>query len=568
MIEDQFVFGVDYGSDSVRSVLINALNGEEIASSVFCYPRWRDGLYCNAAENQFRQHPLDYIEGLDITINDCIKSAGGDKISRHIKAISVDTTGSTPVAVDISGQPLALTPGFEQNPNAMFVLWKDHTSITEAARINEHAKRFPVNYLKYVGGIYSSEWFWAKLLHILRADEQVRKACYSWVEHCDWIPFLLTAGKDIRQMKRSRCAAGHKALWAEEFGGLPPDEFFSSLDPLLKGFTAKLFDETYTSDQKAGYLSKEWAERLGLTTDVVVGVGAFDAHMGAVGGQIEPYFLSKVMGTSTCDILVAPTEEIGGKLIKGICGQVNGSVIPGMTGLEAGQSAFGDTYAWFRNMISWPLDNLLKSSSVINHATAEALRNELSVRIIPELSRQAELLDIEPENETAVDWLNGRRTPDADQTLKGAITGLSLGSDAPRIFRSLAEATCFGAKSITDRFKDEGIPVKGIIGIGGVAKKSPFIMQMMADVLGMPIRVHQFEQTCALGAAMFAAVAAGIYPTVEVAMNTMGRGFDKSYYPNSQLGEIYNKRYRQYQNLGKFVAGQTVSQLNPELTLQ
>ena len=561
MSSDQFVIGVDYGSDSVRAVLINAFNGEEVASSVFNYPRWRDGLYCNAAENQFRQHPLDYVEGLESTIKDCLKKAGGNNIADKVKGLSIDTTGSTPVAVDKNGTPLALTQGFEENPNAMFVLWKDHTSVNEAAQINAHAAKFDINYLKYVGGIYSSEWFWAKLLHILRIDEQVRNATFSWVEHCDWIPFLLTGGTGADNIMRGRCSAGHKALWAEEFGGLPPDEFFSSLDPLLKGFTSKLFTDTYTADKKAGYLSKEWAEKLGLSTDVAVGAGAFDAHMGAVGGQIEPYHLSKVMGTSTCDILVAPTSEMEGKLVKGICGQVNGSVIPGMMGLEAGQSAFGDTYAWFKNMISWPLDNLLKNSSIIDTVVAEALKNEISKNIIPELSRQAQQLPFNEESELAVDWFNGRRTPDADQTLKGAITGLSLGSDAPKIFRSLAEATCFGAKSIVDRFIEEGIPVKGIIGIGGVAKKSPFIMQMMADVLGMPIRIHQFEHTCALGAAMFAAVAAGIYPTVEDAMKAMGKGFDVEYYPNPQLSKIYAKRFGQYKTLGGFLE----LQLNPSL---
>ncbi len=566
MNKDKFVIGIDFGSDSVRSVLINALNGEEVASSVFNYPRWRDGLYCNASENQFRQHPLDYIEGLEHTIKDCLSKAG-TTIATAVKGISVDTTGSTPVAVDGTGTPLALTPGFESNPNAMFVLWKDHTSVTEAAQINEHAAKFDINYLKYVGGIYSSEWFWAKLLHVLRVDEQVRNACHSWVEHCDWIPFLLTGGKNAAEIKRGRCSAGHKALWAEEFDGLPPNEFFSSLDPLLNGFTSKLFTETYTSDKKAGYLSKEWAERLGLSTEVAVGVGAFDAHMGAVGGQIEPYHLSKVMGTSTCDILVAPTNEMEGKLVKGICGQVNGSVIPGMTGLEAGQSAFGDTYAWFKKIISWPLDNLLKDSSVIDAKTAELLRNEMADRIIPELSRQALLLPIDEENELAIDWFNGRRTPDADQTLKGAITGLSLGSDAPRVFRSLAEATCFGAKSIVDRFIQEGIPVKGIIGIGGVAKKSPFVMQMMADVLGMPIRIHQFEHTCALGAAMFAAVAADIYPTIEDAMAAMGRGFDVEYYPNQELAGVYTRRYHKYHSLGRFVEEQ-ISTRSIDLLLQ
>jgi L-ribulokinase len=309
MNTDQFVIGVDYGTDSVRSVIVNARDGKELASAVFYYPRWKQGLFCDAAQNQFRQHPLDYVEGLEQTIKNCLKQVAAD-VAKSVKAITVDTTGSTPIAVNEHGVPLSLLPGYETNPDAMFVLWKDHTSVKEATEINEHATKFEINYLQYVGGIYSSEWFWAKLLHILRVNPEIASACYSWVEHCDWVPFLLTGEKDIKAMKRSRCAAGHKGLWAAEYGGLPPDEFFTSLDPLLSGFTERLFKDTYTSDVAAGTLSAEWAERLGLTTDVVIGVGAFDAHMGAVGGQIEPYHLSKVMGTSTCDILVAPNQPL------------------------------------------------------------------------------------------------------------------------------------------------------------------------------------------------------------------------------------------------------------------
>src|SRR5690606_38741847 len=365
---------------------------------------------------------LDYLEGLETTIRDCVRQAG-QGIEKNIKGISVDTTGSTPVAVDRTGTPLALNPEFSENPNAMFVLWKDHTATAEAAEINRHAANLNAPYLKFVGGIYSSEWFWAKLLHVLRIDEAVRKACYSWVEHCDWIPFVLTGGNDVHKMKRGVCAAGHKALWAEEFGGLPPDDFFSSLDPLLSGFTSRLFRDTYTSDQAAGRLSDEWAQRLGLTTDVVVGVGAFDAHMGAVGGQIEAYHLSKVMGTSTCDMLVAPIDEMNGKLVRGICGQVNGSIIPGMIGLEAGQSAFGDTYAWFRNLLSWPLVHLLDNSTLVNDELRRQLKTEITGNMIAGLSREAAALPLDDDGELAIDWLNGRRTPDADQTLKGAIAG-------------------------------------------------------------------------------------------------------------------------------------------------
>jgi len=549
---NEYVIGVDYGSDSVRTIIADAHNGNEIASAIYYYPRWKDHLYCNAALNQFRQHPFDYIEGLEDTIKRCLVQAGS-AVAANIKALSVDTTGSTPVAVDKTGTPLALLPGFENNPNAMFVLWKDHTSIKEAIQINEHAENFDTNYLQFVGGIYSSEWFWAKLLRILRTDEQVKNNIFSFVEHCDWIPFLLTGGKDVAQMKRSVCTAGHKILWAKEWGGLPPNEWFASLDPLLDGFTERLFKDTYTSDKAAGTISKEWSARLGLPENVLIGVGAMDAHMGAVGGQIEPYYLSKVMGTSTCDMLVAPVDEMEGKLVAGICGQVDGSVIPNMIGMEAGQSAFGDAYAWLKKVLTWPLQNILAKSSVVSAEVVKQLIEETADKIIPELSKQAAQLSIEDIGELAVDWFNGRRTPDANQLLTGAVTGMDLGTDAPGIFRAIVEATCFGAKAIVERFIEQDIPVKGLIGMGGVARKSPFIMQMMADVMDMPIRIHKSEQTCALGAAMFAATIAGIYNKVEDAMNAMGQGFDAEYHPDPKYVSVYKERYEQYKKLGRFI---------------
>ncbi len=552
-MEKSYVIGLDYGSDSVRAVLVDASNGNEMTSSVFYYPRWKKGEFCNASASQFRQHPMDYIEGLEATVKDCLKKTEGVLTPQQVKAISVDTTGSTPVAVDESGVPLALLDEFANNPNAMFVLWKDHTAVEEAQQINDHAEKFDINYLQYVGGVYSSEWFWAKLLRTLRVDESVRKAMYTWVEHCDYIPFLLTGGTRAVDIKRSVCAAGHKSLWAAEFGGLPPNTFFSALDPLLDGVTDRLFTDTYTSDQSAGTLSTEWAERLGLTTEVVVGVGAFDCHMGAVGGEIEPYYVSKVIGTSTCDILVAPKEEIANTLVKGICGQVDGSVIPGMIGMEAGQSAFGDAYAWFKQILLWPVKNLLADSGILPDGDLKKVLDFVDDQVIPQLGRQAEALPVTATSELALDWFNGRRTPDADQTLKAALQGLNLGTDAPRIFRAIVEATCFGAKSIVDRFINEGIPVKGIIGLGGVAKKSPYIMQTMADVINMPIRVHKSEQTCALGAAMFAATAAGIYDKVEDAMQAMGQGFEHTYEPRPEMVAIYAERYLQYRKLGIFV---------------
>lgn len=549
MPDDCFVIGVDYGTDSVRSVILDTSNGNEICSDIFYYPRWKEGLYCNPSINQFRQHPLDYIEGLENTIKNCIARAGA-AVAANIKAITADTTGSTPVAVDKSGTPLALLPGFENNANAMFVLWKDHTATAEAMQLNMHAAKFQINYLQFTGGIYSSEWFWAKLLHILRSDTTVQKACFSWVEHCDWIPFLLTGGKDVRQLKRSVCAAGHKALWAPAFGGLPPDNFFSTLDPLLNNFTSQLFTETHTSDKAAGTLSAEWAQRLGLSTDVVVGIGAFDAHMGAVGAQIEPYHLTKVMGTSTCDMLVAPADEVKDILVKGICGQVEGSIIPGMMGMEAGQSAFGDVFAWFNNLISWPVNQFI---------TDEVQKKSIHDKIMAALSAEAATLPLATKDELAVDWLNGRRTPDANQLLKAAITQLNLGSDAPRIFKALTEAICFGALAIIERFTAQGIPIKGLIGLGGVAKKSAYTMQVLSNITNMPVRIHRSEHTCATGAAMFAATAAGIYKKTEEAMLAMGKGFDITYMPEAKHETHYAKRYQQYKRLGKFIETQTMN---------
>ena len=548
-MSNAYVIGVDFGTDSVRASLVNAVNGIEVASSVFNYPRWKKGMYCAPQENRFRQHPLDYIEGLETTIKECLQQAG-EQAAAKVKAISIDTTGSTPVAVNADGMPLALTDTFKENPNAMFILWKDHTSTEEAAAINKIAKKFDTDYLQYVGGIYSSEWYWAKLLHILKEDEAVRNAISGWVEHADWIPFLLTGGNNIGQLKRGVCTAGHKGLWSAAFGGYPPNDFFVAVDPLLDGFADKLGKDVYTADEAAGTLSAEWADKLGLSANVLVGIGAMDAHMGCVGGEIEPYYLSKVMGTSTCDMLVAPVEEMKDKLVKGICGQVNGSVIPGMTGLEAGQSAFGDVYAWFKRIVAWPLQKMLEQTeegSELYNALHQQLDN-----IIPLLSSEAKEIVPEEHLELAIDWLNGRRTPDADQELKGAIINLNLATDAPSIFRALTEATCFGARAIVERFIKEGVAIKGIIGIGGVAKKNPFIMQQLADIIGLPVKIHRSEQTCALGAAMFAATVAGIYPDVQAAMKGMGRGFEKEYYPNDNYKSVYDKRYQTYLRLAAF----------------
>ena len=551
-MNNKYTIGLDYGTDSVRSLIVNVETGEEVASSVFHYPRWEKGMYCDAPNNRFRQHPKDYLEGLEYTITEALKMAPAG-VAEKVVGISVDTTGSTPVAVDENGVPLSLTAGFEENPNAMFVLWKDHTAIQEAEEINQLSKKWDIDFTRFEGGIYSSEWFWAKLLHLIREDAGVYRAAYSWVEHCDWIPAILTGNTNPKTLKRSRCAAGHKAMWHEAFDGLPSEEFLESLDPLLSGLRDRLYKDTFTCDVAAGKLTPEWAEKLGLSTDVVVGVGAFDAHLGAVGAEIEPYFLSKVMGTSTCDMLIAPMDEVGDKLVNGICGQVDGSIVPGMLGLEAGQSAFGDIYAWFKRVLEWPLQNILAETQLVDEQTKQKLLNETSNKIIAKLSEEAAKIPIDESGIVALDWMNGRRTPDANQALKGAIAGLNLGSDAPRIFRALVEATAFGSKAINDRFISEGVRIDGVIALGGVAKKSPLVMQIVADVLNMPIKVARSEQACALGSAMAAAVAAGVYSTTAEAQKNMGGGIETEYFPIPENVDKYQALYEKYKKFGKFI---------------
>lgn len=547
----KYVIGLDYGTDSVRAVLIDTENGAELATSVSYYQRWKEGKYCKPEENQFRQHPLDHIEGLERTISTVVKESG--VAPENIVSICIDTTGSSPLPVNKEGIALSLLPEFSENPNAMMMLWKDHTSIREAEEINHLARNWGgEDYTRFEGGIYSSEWFWAKILHVNRQDEAVKNAAYSWMEHCDYLTFLLSDNQDLATFKRSRCAAGHKAMWHESWDGLPSKEFLGQLDPSLAELRDRLYEKTYTSDEVAGNLNEEWATKLGLTTKTVIAVGTFDAHSGAVGAKVEENTLIRIMGTSTCDIMVAPNEIIADKTVKGICGQVDGSVIPGLMGLEAGQSAFGDVLAWYKDILIWPLQSIMMNSSVIDDHQKQLLKEEIEHNIIRNLTLEAERIPLSEVVPVALDWINGRRTPDANQELKMAINNLSLGTKAPHIFKALVNAICFGAKKIVDRFEEEGVKIEKVIGIGGVARKSPFIMQTLANVLNMPIVVAASDQAPALGAAIYAAVAAGIYPTVQEASQKMGSDFEAEYFPQTEKVEKYAEFMKQYQVLADF----------------
>ena len=541
MIESnkKYVIGLDFGTDSCRALIVDVRNGDEVATGISFYPRWKAGLYCDAQSNRYRQHPLDYIESMTEAVHTALSHLTEEEIA-SICGLCFDTTGSTPALTDCNGMPLALNPEFAEEPDAMFILWKDHTAVREAEQINALMKERNLDYLLYEGGTYSSEWVWSKVLHVINTNSRVKEAVYSWTEHCDWMTGLVTGNTIPEKMLRSRCAAGHKAMWHERWL-LSSSEVLLELNPSLNRILPHLFTQTYTSDTRAGTLTAEWAGKLGLPQGIAVAVGALDAHMGAVGASVASGVLTRIMGTSTCDIMVAEKHEIGDRCIEGICGQVDGSVLPGFIGLEAGQSAFGDIYAWFRKFMSWPLKNIPEG---------EAKQKVMDTMLI-ELTREAQALKLSENDIVALDWMNGRRTPYADQNVKGMIAGLTLGSTAPEVFKALVEATAFGSRRIVEHMKSQGLQIDSVNAIGGISKKAPFVMQTLADVLGMPIRIVRSQQTCALGAAMFAAVAAGVYSTVGEAMRYMGSDIEIEYRPDTERKKIYEILYRKYLQLAK-----------------
>ena len=528
------VVGLDFGSDSVRAVLFSADDGSELGRSVVAYPRWATGAWCDPVTSRYRQHPLDHLEAMTEAVRGLFRAAPEE--AARVVGIGVDTTGSSPLPLAADGQALGLHPEFADNPNALCVLWKDHTAIAEAEEINTLCHSGAItDYTRYVGGIYSSEWFWAKILHVHRADPAVAKAAATWVEFCDWIPAVLAGVTDHTKIVRGRCAAGHKALWHPSWGGLPGREFLEKLDPLLLSLPYPLFENPLPADAEAGRLSAEWAERLGLKAGIAVAVGAFDCHMGAVGAGVEPYDLARVMGTSTCDILVAPPGEVGNILVDGICGQVPDSVLPGLTGFEAGQSSFGDVFAWFKRLLTWGDDDPARAA-----------------HLLASLEKAAAELPPGGSGEIALDWFNGRRTPDADQRVKAILGGLHLGSSAPAVYRALVEAVAFGTRAIVDRFESRGIEVRRIVALGGIPQKSPLVVQTCADVLNRPISVVASEECCARGAAVFAATAAGCHGSAEAAKQAMKSGILRDYTPNPEAVAAYARLYERRERFARF----------------
>ncbi|HTQ37607.1 MAG TPA: ribulokinase [Pirellulales bacterium] len=528
-----YTIGLDYGTGSVRAVLVSTA-GEEVAASVFDYPHGTGGVIINDRDpNLARQHPRDYEVGAEAAVKGVLKEGREKKGVKpeEIIGIGVDTTGSTPLPVDAQGMPLVYDKKFENDPAALAWLWKDHTSHAEAEEITSVGGKKHPEYLAKIGNRYSSEWFWAKILHCARVAPAVFDAAASWVEIADWIPAMLCGTLAPAKVKRGVCAAGHKAFFNARWGGYPDVEFLKALDPRLEKVRKSLPEKVYTVADAAGALSETWADRLGLKAGIPVAVGAFDVHLGAVGSGIAPGTLVKIMGTSTCDLAIVPTSE---KIadVPGICGIVDGSVLPGYYGLEAGQSAVGDIFNWFVNVLQ------PGGTTGADHA---------------KLSKAAAALRPGESGLLVLDWHNGNRTVLVDQRLTGLIVGLTLHSSPAEIYRALIEATAFGARVIMERYEEYGCPAKRIVNGGGIAAKNPVAMQIYADAMGRPLSVTRSQQTCALGSAIAGAVVAGKkaggFDHFAEAITAMASPADRTFTPQPEAVAVYNKLYRLYRRL-------------------
>ena len=526
----KYTIGLDYGTNSVRALIVDTANGREAGTAVWDYEHGTAGVILSRDPNLARQHPADYVKGAEVAIKRAL--AGAKKNVRgfqpqQVVGIGVDTTGSTPLPVDKNGQPLAFHKKFTKNPAAMAWLWKDHTGVAEAAEITALAGKIRPHYLAKCGGVYSSEWFWSKILHCLRTAPEVYAAANSWVELADYVPAALTGTESPQKLTVGICAAGHKAMFNETWGGYPDAEFLSELDPKLGELRRRLCPRVRTVAEAAGHLTAAWAEKTGLCAGIPVAVGAFDAHLGAIGAGVAPGTLVKIIGTSTCDIAVWPdTEKLAD--IPGLCGIVEGSVLPGYYGLEAGQSAVGDIFNWWVHYIQ------PGGRKPLSHA---------------DLDRAAAKLQPGESGLLALDWNNGNRTILVDQRLTGLLVGQTLYTTPVEIHRALVEATAFGALTIINRFEEYGVKIDRVVNCGGIAEKSPLTMQIYADVTGRPMQVSRSAQTCALGSAIAGAVVAGVYRGFAPAQKAMTGLKAKIYRPNREAHAVYRELYPLYRTL-------------------
>jgi L-ribulokinase len=533
-----FTIGVDFGTNSVRALIVRSSDGAEYGSRVVNYPSGAQGVLLDPMDGQLaRQHPGDYIFGLEQSIRGALAEASAkrDFDASQVVGIGLDSTGSSPLPVDEKNRPLAFSERWKEELSAQCWLWKDHTAWREAAKITDLAGRLRPRFIAKCGGVYSSEWFWAKIWRCLTVAPHTFEAAHSWVELADWAPSLLAGITDPRVIRRGVCAAGHKALYSDDWGGLPDKEFLGALDPRLADLRDRLYQKAYDAAEPAGSLCFEWAEKLGLQTGIPIAIGEFDVHYGAIGCGVSEGTLVKVIGTSTCDCAVVSAEKRVAD-IPGICGIVKGAILPGYFGIEAGQSAVGDIFRW------WIEGVCGGDSQLHERLSAEAARQKPG---------QAGLL--------ALDWNNGNRTILVDQLLSGLLIGQDLYTTRADIYRALIEATAFGARAIIERLEEYGVPIDKVVCAGGIAEKNPLLMQIYADVTGCAMHVAGSGQTCALGSAIAAAVLAGAhpdFPTAQAAMTSLKPGH---YEPMQDNRKVYDRLYALYRDLHDSFGGLTKS---------
>lgn len=550
-MKKDYVIGVDFGSDSARALVIDAYTGHTVGEGICYYPRWRKGLYQDMSCSMFRQHPLDYMESLTSCVKEALDCAG-QQVREHIVAIAVDTTGSTPSPVDREGVPLSLKPEFAENPNGMFHLWKDHTAIDEAKKITKVFSQWKgLDYTKYQGN-YASEWFWAKIMHTVSVDEAIEKAAYTWVEHSDWIVGLLAGVTEPSRLVRGTCAAGHKAYWHSAWNGLPARDCLASLHPYLTTVHDHYTDEPKPCASPIGTLSALWANTLGLSEKVVVAMGSFDAHAGAVGAGVCPKKMVLNIGTSAVNMLVAPEEQLPQENISYVAGAAENSILPNFIGLESSQASFGDAYAWLTRILVYPMENMEGVSEIISLEQQAALKQHIQSNLLANLEKEAAQLPLEGAI-TCLDWFNGRRYPHVNEQVKSAMVGLHLGTSVAELYQGLVLSTAFGQRMIMESLRKHNIEISTIVAVGGIAQKSAYVMQTLSNALNCPIDVSSTVQACARGAAIYAAVAAGLYPDVMTAQKNLCEEIQKSYTPDqSKIGE-YEYLYEKYCKLASFV---------------
>lgn len=529
--------GVDFGSDSVRVSVVDSNTGESLGSASAGYSSWAEGKYCDPQRRQFRQHPLDYLRALD----QCFSRLCEQVDLRLVSGIGIDTTGSTPAPVNREGLPLALLPEFSEDPDCMFWLWKDQTATAEAVQISRTLSQQIPDHTS-LQGEYSPEWWWAKILHGHQISPAIKKHALSWIEHSDWLANYLVGHSDPSSIARNRCAAGHKAT----LGGDVPEEQLRQIHPYLASVRRTLSRKVAAAGTPIGTISPQWAARLGLDRNTIVSVGSLDAHSGGVGVGIGPGTLVKIIGTSTVDLFIAHENEMTGIDLGEVGGLAHDSIIPGFIGGESGQAAFGDLFAWFADIVTWGHDGITSGLSVDSGDLTTRQAALTHGRVLQELDRRA--AEREPSEILALDWLNGRRYPNPDPYANAALTNLRIGSDAVDLYKALVESVAMGSKAIFQGLREAGLSFERVILGGGIARKSPYVCQTISDALKVEVMVSQEEEACALGAAMYASVAAGHHKSLADAQSAMSAPFKVDYRPRTaesarldQLLENYKK---------------------------